>query len=155
MAKRKVSKSAPSAPPKRRASRARAVYRSARGASHKSGLRWGEIALSALVGYEGDKIIYGSGIGSPIASMLEKNEYTNSMLDAQLTSGPGSGNTPLAASIVVNKTAGLAAILKSAYDVVKHKKLSESDKNILIPFGIGTVFDGPSDKKSSSEGVWK
>lgn len=129
---------------------------SARSASRKAGMRWGEVALAALVGYEGDKIIYGSGMGTPIASMLEKNEYTNQMLDAQLSSGAGQGNTPLAASVVVNKTAGLAAILKAAYDVVKHKKLSESDKNILIPYGIGTVFDGPkSGGSSSSNGVWK
>lgn len=152
MAKRKTSKSAAHAPEKRRASRARTIYRSARGASRKSGMRWGEIALSALVGYEGDKIL--QPFGGMIGSVMQKNDYTSAYLSDTVASTPGQ-NFSLGAGRAVNKAAGLAALLKSAYDVVKHKKLSESDKNILIPYGIGTVFDSPGSPNESSNGGWK
>ena len=112
------------------------------------------MALSALVGYEGGNLINGTGLGQSIADLLEKNEYTNAALDYNLTHGAGSGNTPLAASITVNKTAGLAALLKGAYDVVKKHKLDETDKNILIPYAIGTVFDSNHKSNGGSSGGW-
>jgi len=152
MAKRKTSmKSAAPAPVKRRASRARTFYRSARGASRKSGMRWGEVALSALVGYEGDKVL--QPFGGMIGSAMQKNEYTSAYLSDTISSTPGQ-DFSLGAGRAVNKAAGLAALLKAAYDVVKHKKLSESDKNILIPYGVGTVFDSNA-KDSNVSGGWK
>lgn len=128
-----------------------------RAKSRSSGLRWGEIALAALVGYEGDNIL--KPVGAPISALMGKNEYTaqmqNAFSDEFGASGGqnGPGNMNLGA-YEANKLMGLAAILKAGYDVVKHKRLSESDKNILIPYGIGTVFDGPS-SKSSTSGGWK
>lgn len=151
MVKRKTSKKSAAAPVKRRASRARTFYRSARGASRKSGMRWGEIALSALVGYEGDKIL--QPFGGMIGSAMQKNDYTSAYLSDTIANTPGQ-NFSLGAGRAVNKAAGLAALLKAAYDVVKHKKLSESDKNILIPYGVGTVFDTNA-KDSNVSGGWK
>ena len=152
MAKRKTSKSAASAPAKRRVSRARTIYRGARTASRKSGMRWGEVALAALVGYEGDKVISSSGVGTVVYNLMQKNAYTAEITN-ELQNSDKYTSLGEVGGAAANKIAGLAAILKGAYDVVKHNKLSESDKNILIPYGIGTVFDGPSGKSES--GGWK
>jgi hypothetical protein len=53
-----------------------------------------------------------------------------------------------------NKTLGVAAAAKVAYDVIKHKRMDDTDKNILIPYVIGTVFD-PAKSGASNSGGWK
>lgn len=156
--KSRKTKTVSSAPSKR--SRVKRGFAKARSASRKSGLRWGEIALSALVGYEGDKIL--RPVGPAIAKGMSMNEYTaemqNAFSDAYGSEGGQNGpNNANLGGYEGNKLLGLAAILKAGYDVVKHKKLSESDKNILIPYGIGTVFDGPvkANTHSGSSGGWQ
>lgn len=138
--------------------RTKRVYSRAKSGSRKAGLRWGEIALSALVGYEGDKIL--RPVGPAISEGMGMSTYTSQMQNAfsEAYNAEGGNNGPGNANLggyEGNKLLGLAAILKAGYDVVKHKRLSETDKNILIPYGIGTVFDGPAKNSVTSSGAWK
>lgn len=149
MAKKNKSKASAPKPKKERGSKTRRVYERAKSGSKKTGLRWGEIALSAIVGYEGDKIMEPGIAAIPFDWM--SNPYTSQIVDQYYAS---TGNDYLAIAKGVNKLAGLAAILKGGYDVVKHKRLSETDKNILIPYGIGTIFDA-SKPSSGNAGGWK
>lgn len=114
-------------------------------------MKWGEVALSAVVGYEGNKILAGTQVGNLAYPYLSKIGPVNDALGAIYGEQGGSNNE--ITSTFINKTAGLAALLKSAYDVVKKHRLDDTDKNILIPYGIGTVFDGP--KESQVSGGWK
>lgn len=114
-------------------------------------MKWGEVALSAVVGYEGNKILAGTQVGNLAYPYLSKIGPVNDALAAIYGEQGGSNNE--ITSTFINKTAGLAALLKSAYDVVKKHRLDDTDKNILIPYGIGTVFDGP--KESQVSGGWK
>ena len=147
--KTKIPASSVTSNPKRRPSR---FPRKARSVSRKSGMRWGEVALSALVGYEGDKILDSTGLIPMLAS--KSPELASLLYDQSLGIKVMPGQSGITYGGVVNKDLGFAALLKAGYDVIRHKKLSEQDKNILIPFAIGTVFDGPS-KSSESSGVWK
>jgi hypothetical protein len=151
MAKKNRSKASSPKPKTEKRSRTRRVYERAKSASRKSGMRWGEVALAALVGYEGDKILDGVGLGTMAYPYMAKIAPLNDAIQYQATQRVGTYGE--LSDVVINKTAGLAALLKSAYDVVKHKKLNDQDKNILIPYAIGTVFDGPK-KESSSSGGW-
>lgn len=155
MAKKNKSKSSAPKPAKAKSVRTRRVYERAKSGSKKMGMRWGEVALSAIVGYEGNKILDGTGLGGLAWPYLSNYGPTNDAMSALDSAGYGGSTGGETADVFINKTAGLAAILKSAYDVVKHKRLSDSDKNILIPYAIGTVFDGPASSKTSSNGVWK
>lgn len=157
---KKAKKSATKVSKERKTSRVSRGFSRARTASRKSGLRWGEIALAALVGYEGDKIL--TPVGPLISTAMGKNEYTAEMQNAfsDAYGAEGGQNGPNNANLGAyegNKLLGLAAIMKAGYDVVKHKKLSESDKNIMIPYAIGTVFDGPgkANGSSGSSGGWQ
>lgn len=157
MAKKNKSKASRERPKTERRVRTRRVYERVKSGSRKAGLRWGEIALSALVGYEGDKIL--RPVGPAISEAMGMSTYTAQMQNAfsEAYNAEGGNNGPGNANLggyEANKLMGLAAILKAGYDVVKQKKLSETDKNILIPYGIGTVFDGPA-KSSISSGGWK
>ncbi len=135
----------------KRTSRTRTYFSRARAASKKTGIRWGEAALAAIVGYEGNKILDGVGVGNLAYPYLSKYGPVNDAMGEvyQETGGTNGQN----ADVVINKTAGLAAILKSVYDVVKKHRLDDIDKNIFLPYAIGTIFDAP--KKESSGGRWQ
>lgn len=155
MARKRNAKKLDDRPRRTKPSRTRTVYTRAKSGSRKMGMRWGEAILAALVGYEGDKILDGVGAGNIAFPYMARQPQINEAMTALDASGKGGSSPGQTADILINKTAGLAAILKSAYDVVKHKRLSDQDKNILIPYAIGTVFDGPGTSGNSSHGAWK
>lgn len=150
MAKRKSQKKTVSTPVRDRKSAAR-VGKRMRSVSRKSGLKWGEIILSALVGWKGDYIL--QPVGQPIATAMFKSqygaEYLGPFIDKQ------NGDVALGTAEGVNKALGLASVGKVAYDIVKHKRMNDTDLNILLPYAIGTVFDGPESSVSGSSGGWK
>lgn len=115
-------------------------------------MKWGEAALAAIVGYEGDNILAGTQLGNIAYPYLKNVPAIDDALGAIYQEQGGTNNE--VTSVFINKTAGLAAILKSAYDVVKKHRLDDNDKNILLPYAIGTVFDGPKSKENVS-GAWK
>lgn len=152
MAKRKRSRAPETRAPRRAVSRirsgARRVYSRSKG-MFGGKIRWGEAALAAIVGYEGDKILEpGMSLFVPaIESHGWGNAFYNAAGDPNVTQNE-------AYSMAVNKILGTVAVAKVAYDVVKSHKLDDNDMNVYLPYAIGTVFDPASKKSSDSGGAW-
>ena len=109
-------------------------------------IRWGEALLSALVGYEGDKIL--GPITGPIYDATNgSNTYlTQWQNDSAAQYGSWAKG--------VNKTLGALAVVKVGYDVLKHKHMDSNDISVYIPYAIGTVFDAPGGSGKSGSEVW-
>lgn len=119
-------------------------------------MNWGEAILAAIVGYFGNKIL--QPVGAPILVKAQTNPYTNAMAVEVQNEMLAKGEQVNAGSVgatLANKLLGIAAIAKPGYDVARGKKLTRNDKNILIPFAIGTVFDAQTKNNNASSGVWK
>lgn len=121
-------------------------------------MRWGEAVLAALVGYYGDKIA--SPVGQLLVSKLQANPTTAAWVSAMYGEyqATHSGMSPSGQELggyILNKLAGLGAIVKPAADVARGKRLSMNDKNILLPYGLGTVFDTGASFDGQSSGAWK
>lgn len=131
----------------------RRAYRRAKSTSGRLGLgkmRWGEVILSAIVGYEGGNVLNSTGLPNMLSSA---NAKLGDAMYQQSIAMKNAGYSVPGYGTVINKDLGLVAIVKSAYDVVKKHKLDDVDKNILIPYAVGTIFD----KKvtgSGDGGVW-
>lgn len=119
-------------------------------------MNWGEAVLAAIVGYFGNRIL--EPVGAPVLAKAQSNPYTNAMAVEVQNEMLAKGEQVNASSVgatLLNKLLGIAAIAKPGYDVARGKKLSRNDKNILIPFSIGTVFDAQGKNSNASSGVWK
>jgi hypothetical protein len=110
-------------------------------------IRWGEAALAAIVGYEGDVIL--QPVTGPIFDTIPNDSMAGHIVNSMANSEGGDFSKS------VNKTLGTLAVAKVAYDAVKNKHLDQNDLSLYLPFAIGTAFDGPSRSagKSGSE-VW-
>lgn len=112
-------------------------------------IKVGEAILSALVGYEGGNILDGTGVPNILASNSKIGPY----LYDQSVAIKAAGYSDVTYGKVINKDIGLVAIAKVVYDLVEKKRMDENDKNILIPYALGTVFDREP-KSGSSQGAW-
>ena len=149
-------------PKKRSSAKKRTVRRAAVGArrvgrrvqSGTHGMKWGEVALSALVGYFSPKIVESTPIPSLVVSRFMTNAPPNSPLNAAYAAMPQYANDPNGwVSDESMKFLGFLAVAKSGYDVVKHKHLSSEDKDVLIPFAVGALL-APKSGNTVSGGGW-
>lgn len=111
-------------------------------------IRWGEVALSALVGYEGGNIIDPIIGDSMYSTLWDKGGLYRDF--ANQASGAGNGDLGKG----INKDLGFVALAKVVYDVVKTHKLKDEDVNLYLPYVVGTVFDPPKGSSSSGGGDW-
>lgn len=134
---------------------ARRAYSRAKSGFLGSKIKWGEAALAAIVGYEGNKIL------EPLASLAISNENLNPVLTSlvngayevgSLGGSSESGSTPGIVAKGMNKTIGSVAMLKVGYDLVKHRTIDSTDINVLIPYALGAAFDAPGSSKN--QGAW-
>ena len=134
-----------------RSNRAKARRAVSRSKSFLGGhkIKVGEAILSALVGYEGGNILDGTGV----PNMLASNSKIGPYLYDQSVAVKAAGYSDVTYGKVINKDIGLVAIAKVVYDLIEKKRMDENDKNILIPYALGTVFD-KEPKSGSSQGAW-
>lgn len=123
----------------------RRVYSRAKSEFMSGKIRWGEAALAAIVGYEGDNIIM------PVTRAIYDATPSDSRASAFMTAF--AAPYPNFAT-AVNKGLGTIAIAKVAYDAVKNKHLDQNDLSLYIPYAIGTVFDAPGGSGKSGSEVW-
>ena len=139
-------KSRPSGRFKARATRARSRVRGIGGK-----IRWGEAALSALVGYFGGTILDSTGAPDMLAANSSLGPY---MYDQSIAIKTATGRSDITYGDVVNKDIGFLAIAKVAYDVVKGRSLDSKDMSIYLPYALGTVFDPAGGSGNASSGAW-
>lgn len=109
-------------------------------------IRWGEAALAAIVGYEGDKIL--APVTGPIFDATPNNSTAGHIMNAM---AQASGN---AFDKAVNKSLGTLAVAKVAYDAVRKGRLDQNDLSLYLPFALGTAFDAPGGSGKSGSEVW-
>ena len=112
-------------------------------------IRWGEAALSALVGYFGGNILDSTGAPDMLAANSSLGPY---MYDQSIAIKTATGRSDITYGDVLNKDLGFLAIAKVVYDVVKGRSLGPKDMSIYLPYALGTVFDGPVGGHGASDG---
>jgi len=135
----------------------RTAKRKAQGMFGAGKIRWGEAALSALVGFFGGRIMASTPIPAVVAKKYMQEANPNNALNTAYGAMPQYANDP--AGWVADETArglGFLALAKAGYDIVKKGRFEKADIDVGIPFAIGAILSPQTSEQTATgtSGGW-